>query len=511
MVFYRKYRPQKLSELVGQDHIRKTLLAQLETGKISHAYLFCGPKGSGKTTTARILAKAVNCNNNANRLKTAAKNNKTDTNLLTLDVQRTFSEPCDQCDSCQAILADRHLDVIEIDAASNRGIDDIRNLREKIKLAPLMGVYKVYIIDEVHMLTTEAFNALLKILEEPPTHVMFILCTTAPEKLPVTIISRCQRFDFTRAREKELLLLLKRVVEKENLEIGDDLLAIIAKRAEGSFRDALSLLDQLSLSVTFGQGEMEKVLPYTAFERVSNFVQYLVSGDAKEAIRTLNDFVELGVDLKVFLTDLLSWLRRLLFYKEGVKEFVEPSQLTTEVDQKLEEQAKSISRKKILELLRLFSTAVSEMKNSPIPQLPIEIAVVQSCHQDGGDENDKIGGLSRQKLERKVAVDSEDDANEKTSANLSVQLTTIEVIKTRWPAILEKVKSKNSSLSALLSRCQPSDLRDGKLFLDVPFKFHKERLEERGSRYLVERTIGEFFGQPIKVEVLLKKDENLTR
>jgi DNA polymerase-3 subunit gamma/tau len=498
-VFYRKYRPQKLVEVIGQDHVVKTLGAQLERGKISHAYLFAGPKGLGKTTTARILAKAVNCSQFTVHSKGKTVNREPRTENF------VFGEPCDQCDSCQAILTDRHFDVIEIDAASNRGIDDIRNLREKIKLAPVMGRYKVYVVDEVHMLTTEAFNALLKTLEEPPPHAIFILCTTQAEKLPATIISRCQRFDFIRAREKELIGLLKKVVEKEGLEIREDLLERIAKRADGSFRDALSFLDQLTLS-EFTQDEIEKVLSYSSAQKISDFSQYLIDQEAKGAILALNHFVEMGVDLKVFLADLLSWLRHLLLHKEGVGEILSFSQFTPEIYQKLKNQEERVSRKKILELLKFFSIAALEIKNSPIPQLPVEIAIAQSCPEEEQIAKEGSKVVDRGEIEKRIQTAPEKETKKKsTPSNLPIR-TTLKRIRDDWPKIIEIIEKRSSSLSALLSRCQPASLKDERLILGVSFKFHKERLEEQKNRYLIETTLADFFGQPIRIEFLLEKD-----
>jgi DNA polymerase III subunit gamma/tau len=223
-VLYRKYRPQKLSEVVGQDEVTSSLLKQLQSGNISHAYLFSGPRGTGKTSTARILAKALNCK--------TAKDDK-------------FDEPCGKCESCKAIVEGRYLDLLEIDAASNRGIDEIRELREKIRLAPTEGKYKVYIIDEVHMLTNEAFNALLKTLEEPPAHAVFVLATTEPQKVPATILSRVQRFNFERPTTEKISKKLEMINKEEKWKLSKEVLDEIAKAADGAYRDAEVLLDKV--------------------------------------------------------------------------------------------------------------------------------------------------------------------------------------------------------------------------------------------------------------------------
>src|SRR4030042_6260836 len=246
-VFYRKYRPQKFSELIGQDHIVETLLNQLESGKISHGYLFSGPKGTGKTSCARILAKAVNCQKvHSSQFTVHSKTKSVNREPKTKNL--TFGEPCNKCTSCLAITDGSHLDLIEIDAASNRNIDDVRDLREKIKLSPVQGKFKVYIVNEVHMLTKEAFNALLKTLEEPPPHAIFILCTTEIAKLPQTIISRVQRFNFSRATDDQLSHAIGKIAVNEGIKLEPEATRAIIKASDGSFRDAISLLDQLSAS-----------------------------------------------------------------------------------------------------------------------------------------------------------------------------------------------------------------------------------------------------------------------
>src|SRR3990170_1972775 len=238
-VFYRKYRPQKFDQIVGQKQIVATLLSQLKSGKIGHGYLLAGPRGTGKTSCARIFAKAVNCQGLASSRSASSKKKK-------FPIDPKFGEPCNKCDSCLAISAGFHLDLIEIDAASNRGIEEIRDLREKIKLAPVAGKYKVYIIDEAHMLTPEAFNALLKTLEEPPEHAIFILATTEPHKLPGTIISRSQRFDFGRPELPKISEKLKNIATAEGWKINDEGFFEIAKSADGAFRDAEVLLEKVA-------------------------------------------------------------------------------------------------------------------------------------------------------------------------------------------------------------------------------------------------------------------------
>lgn len=369
-VLYRKYRPQKLADLVGQDHIKKTLSAQLATGKISHAYLFSGPKGTGKTTTARILAKAVNCKKYDKGRKDTIKALK-----ASLADQVVFGEPCNQCDSCLAVLQDRHLDVIEIDAASNRGIDDVRSLRESIKLAPISARFKVYIVDEVHMLTTEAANALLKTLEEPPAHAIFILATTTPEKMPETIISRCQAFLFFPATKEQLLESLKKVVVAEGAKLSDEIFAKIAEKSDGSYRDGFVLLEKVLSQKELDEATLTSLLAGVDFGVLAKLAQKLSEKNAKEAILLLNNLIAQGVSAQAINSEFVQFLRNLLFVKVGV---FEPVGEKRENSKELTKLSQNFSQNQILELLKLFETA-SQQKNSPIAQLPQELAIAQFC------------------------------------------------------------------------------------------------------------------------------------
>lgn len=354
-VLYRKYRPQTLSDLAGQEHVKKTLQSQLSSDKISHAYLFSGPRGTGKTTVARILAKAVNCQKPSES-----------------------GEPCGKCDSCLAILADRHLDVIEIDAASNRGIDDVRALRESIKLVPVTAKYKVYIVDEAHMLTAEAANALLKTLEEPPVHAIFVLCTTIPEKMPETIISRCLRFNFFPATQAQISQNLKKIAEAEGKNIPDEILGKLAAKSGGSFRDSVVLLEKIIAVSTFDEQTLTDLLAGVSFETLAKLAQNLAVRDAKGAILLINDLVSQGISVTAVNSEFIEFLRSLLFIKVGVTDGITAN--LEAVDQ-LKKIAQSFDQSQLLELLKLFEQAANQ-KNSPIAQLPTELAIAQFCFKD---------------------------------------------------------------------------------------------------------------------------------
>lgn len=524
-VFYRKYRPQTLSELIGQEHVKKTLSYQLTSGKIAHGYLFTGPKGTGKTTTARILAKAVNCS--AYRLPTTDYSKKESSSQKAVSSQQRFGEPCNRCNSCLAVLEDRHLDVYEIDAASNRGIDDVRDLREKIKLAPLMGRFKVYIIDEVHMLTSEAFNALLKTLEEPPSHAIFILATTVPEKLPPTIISRTQKFDFRRATPFELKKALEVVVRQEKLNLPEDLLNKIVKRSEGSYRDGLSYLDQLSQG-EFTEEEIEGILSASLPYKVANFTDFLLRRDAKGAILDLDKVIGEGGEVSRFAHDVTSWLRLIFFEKEGLSEELGAEELEDALKTRLEKQAREFSREDLITLMKKWTQGAQDLKFATLPQLPLEIVVAEYCgsleeeakeppaqptaqralelgeraSRPGGTQatkEPKVAKVASPKLKVKVKV-----APKAASQSARTGRVTLDAIRSSWPKVLDKLKG-NISIRALLARCEVKKIVNGRLVLDVAFKFHKDRLEEEKNKYLLESALREVYKKPIKVDFELKK------
>src|SRR3990172_524044 len=349
-MFYTKYRPQKFSEVCRPNDAADALSKQVLSGKTSHAYLFVGPRGTGKTTLARILAKALNC---------ADINSKGD--------------PCCKCPSCVAIKEGSFVDMIEIDAASNRGIDDIREIKDKIKLAPTMGKNKVYVIYEVHMLTTEAFNALLKTLEEPPRHATFILCTTELHKVPDTIKSRCQVFKFKRGTVPQITLRLEKICKEETCELSKDDLRKIAVASSGGFRDADTLLQQVIEGNVSGDSVtgMGNVGDYTIF------VDYLVEKDAYRAIKFVNDTYQEGRDLYVWTLDLLNYLRNLLFISSGSNEGV--VDVSDEVLELMKRQSNKISSQNVVLYLEKFLKAGNLIKSSAIPQLPLEICIVEVC------------------------------------------------------------------------------------------------------------------------------------
>jgi DNA polymerase-3 subunit gamma/tau len=524
-VFYRKWRPQTLSEVVGQEPVTLTLRHAVESGKIAHAYLFCGPRGTGKTSMARILAKAVNC------------------------TDKTDGEPCNSCDMCRSVTEGRALDVIEIDAASNRGIDEIRSLREKANYAPSLARYKVYIIDEVHMLTEAACNALLKTLEEPPPHVIFILATTEAHKVLATIVSRCQRFNFHRLRQTEIMDKLKLICRKEKIHIEPASLELIARAATGSLRDAENILQQMI--AYYGNrielGQIQAELGTASDSRVRELARCVVTRDVAAGLKTVNSLNSDGIDLRQFNLGLVEYLRGLLLAKSGCGEALD---VTSEDLAEMSNLAANAPMNYLLEAVKSFSSLDSRSGNysalslemallscalSPVTTQELPTATESSrLPKVCAAGKSKTADTARVRTETtrssgrasvSAAVDSDEIAaapeadrivtevpSEAPAARNSSEIPDkeapqdIDYVRSRWRDFIKSLRGEGSSgnLDAFLrSACDPVDLQDDTLVLGFRYPFHKEKIEDGKYRHLVEKKLREVFGRPYKIECVL--------
>ncbi len=492
MVFYRKYRPQTLSDVIGQDTVKKALFSAFANNKLSHAYLFCGPRGTGKTSTARILAKMVNCESPKE------------------------GDPCNLCSSCLTISDGSNMDLVEIDAASNRGIDDIRALRETIKLAPTAASKKVYIIDEVHMLSNEAFNALLKTLEEPPSHAVFILATTEAQKIPVTILSRVQRLDFKLASNEEMTQALKKIAEAEGIAIDPDALNLIVKRAAGSFRDGTKLLDQLAAS-----GEpitaqvVETGLGRSDFAALLEILNQVHQRSPEQVLELVQKQLEKGISAKEIIMSLMELGRQAMLVSSGVGEKLVKPELREEQYKALEKLAKNLGTQRIVGLLDCLQKSYDQVRFASIASLPLEVALLECCLEGTQPQHVSV-------VQVPVAVPIATPAPIIRSAGKSTSFETTVVIddqpkteigpsnsedlrkiEDRWTYILETIKQYNYSLEALLRSSKIAECNDAHVIFEVPYSFHQRILEAPKSRDMLESVLSDVLSRSVRVSTVL--------
>ena len=467
----------------------------VEKGEVAHAYLLCGPRGTGKTSTGRILAKAVNC------------------------PDQNKGEPCNKCALCRSITDGSSLDVVEIDAASNRGIEEIRSLREKVNYAASVARYKVYIVDEVHMLTEAASNALLKTLEEPPPHIIFVLATTEPHKVLSTIVSRCQRFNFYRLGQTAIADKLGTISRKEGIQIEPRSLRLIAQAATGSLRDAENLLQQLSgyygRQVDFEQ--VQATLGLTGDLRVKKLAQHIVNRDIASGLQLINSASDDGVDLRLFNMELVEYLRSLLFAKSGCEEAMD---ITGDDLAEMKELVTGVELDYLLKAIKLL--AGIDFRNDSYSALPLEVALVDcvlssALEHPAAARPKKVKGAMPSTPAQPVAVSRPVEEAEVTPLpapevaepppSAAVEAGgSIGYVQARWKEFINSLKGEgsNGSLDAFLrSACTPVKVEDDTLVLGFYYPFHKEKIEDPKYQHLVERKLKEVFGHPSKIRCIL--------
>lgn len=502
-VFARKWRPQVFEDVVGQGHITKTLQNAISSNRLAHAFLFSGPRGVGKTTTARILAKALNC-----------KEGPTPT-------------PCGICDPCRETAAGTSVDVIEIDGASNRGIEHIRELRETVKYAPVGGKYKVYVIDEVHMLTNEAFNALLKTLEEPPPHVIFIFATTEPQKIPATIHSRCQRYGFKRIALTEIASKLREITNKEGIKVSDQGLNLIARAAEGSMRDSQSLLDQaVSYSgMEIRNEDLQAILGAVAQETLKTFADGLLARDASGLLLQIDTLLEQGQDMRQFLAGMVEHIRNLIITRIA-KDAGPIIELPAADLETIQQQASGADTERLVMLFDSLSRTLEEMRWSPHQRFTLEVGLVKACSvatlKPLGEVLDRMKSLEAQLGARSQGPAGKPEAvRERPAGYASSARSTASAPTTAagvapapgdpWEKILIMLKQKRASLASALGPSKVLNSSADTLVVGIKgTNFQLELAEQKESRDLVERLAEEVLGRRVQVEYQLLAEEKKT-
>lgn len=477
---YRKYRPQTFFEVVNQNHVKVTLINQIEQDRVGQAYLFAGPRAVGKTTLARLFAKAVNCEKR----------------------EKGQHEPCNKCPSCKEISEGNSLDIMEIDAASHTGVDNVREtIIASSRLAPSKRKYRVFIIDEVHMLSVSAFNALLKTLEEPPSNVIFILATTEIYKVPSTIISRCQRFDFRRISLGEIAARLREIAKKEKREIADEVIASIARQSGGHMRDAESMLGQIfALGRKVDMELAGLVIPKSDFNAVADYVNALARKETAKAIQQINNMVKQGVDLTQFCSDLLEFLRKVLVVKvdQNLNQFT--MELEAEQEAMLKNLAKDLNMARITEMINAFMDKKREVKSAEIPQLPLEVASVELTQ--GGRGIDIIPQKITKIFTREKGV--EEGGEQESNQKVNLQLEDVEK---KWPEFIDRVRAKNSSLAFILKVAKIIEVKKDKIKIAVGYKLHQEKICQKGTREKIEEHLSGVFGGSVRLDCSVEKDK----
>ena len=483
---YRKYRPKEWDEVVGQDHVVTTLKNAIAADRVAHAYLFAGSRGTGKTTLARLLAKAVNCTN-----------------------PNPAKRPDNSCEHCKAVNENRFLDLIEIDAASNTSVDDVRDLRDKINFSPSQGKYKIYIIDEVHMLSTPAFNAFLKTLEEPPPHAIFVLATTEIHKIPATVLSRCQRHEFRRVPVDEIVKQLKMIINAEKLQADDDALIQIARQSAGGMRDAISLLDQLSsMGEKITLALAQTVLGTATSQTVLNLISSVMDHDPAHGLETIHKALDAGADPRSLARQIVEYLRGLMLIQMGNANQVEA---TADVRKQMQSHARSFSTSDVLRMMKAFNTAATDLRGGWQPSLSLELALAEVL--DTPVESPQIAAPRQSKPQpdnisqteskpQSSAQSGESKPAGETHISESANLNAGDVIKA-WKHLSSSLPKTQANLSALLNSVRMIDVQGTTLILGLASDVLVSKIDKPDQIELIQKLIKDEFGVDINVRCMV--------
>ena len=492
--FYNKWRPHRWEDVVGQEHVVQTLRNAVTADRVAHAQLFAGPRGTGKTTTARLLAKAVNC--------------------LAEDLTK---RPCDKCEHCKSVNKGGFLDLIEIDAASNTSVEDVRDLRDKINFRPNQGKFKVYIIDEVHMLSTAAFNALLKTLEEPPPHAMFILATTEVHKIPATVLSRCQRHEFRRIPVKDIVHYLAKIVKKEKIQADEEALTLVARQATGAMRDAISLLDQLASTGKPVTLELaQEVLGTATSQSVLNLWEAVLKRDPAAGLGYIHKTLDEGTDPRQFARQIVEYLRNLLLVRLGNANQVD---VTPEIHQKMAEHAQGLEVPELLRMIQVFNRAATEGKANWMPALPLEMAFIEAL-EPRSSAAIEMPQPPAQVVKKTPAADKHpvqaapepppEKVNQPARELAPVDAQSMRRFEENWRQVYLQLNKTNPSLAALVNSARTHRLENGILTLGFPSDILKEKMEKNDSLQIAQEVLKKVFKEDILIRCIVLTGKQTT-
>lgn len=480
---YRKYRPLLWDSVIGQDHVVQTLTNSIKADRVGHAYLFAGPRGTGKTTVARLLAKAVNCLN-----------------------ENPARRPDNTCENCKAVNENRFMDMIEIDAASNNGVDDVRDLREKINFSPSQGKYKVYIVDEVHMLSGGAFNALLKTLEEPPPHAIFVLATTEIHKIPATVLSRCQRHEFRRVPVAEIVANLKYIVAAENLTADDEALMLIARQSAGGMRDAQSLLDQLASTGTkITLALAQQVLGTATSQTVLEVVTAILEDQPARGLETIHRALDSGTDPRSLARQIVEYMRGLMLIQMGNIEQVETTQ---DVKTQMQAHANSFNSSDVLRMMKIFNNAAVDLRGGWQPSLSLELALAEAL--DAPAESQQAAAAPRtkpqpagtQKAESKPEVKRPESPKGEAPASDKPIINAGEIVKS-WKSLAASLPKSQANFSALLNSVKMIDIQGNTLVLGLASDVLVSKLDKPDQIEIIQKLIKDSFNVDLSVRCIV--------